>query len=290
MPINFPLISVNGVLDSAISPLDRGFAYGDGVFETCRYSQGSIPLWSYHRERLSHSAERLKIPLNEALLTQYLNAMLAYLNDANITQAVVKITLTRGVGGRGYRLPDQVVPTYCIGIFPGSQLRTEPYCNGVAVRICDLRLSQVPALAGMKHLNRLEHILARAEWQDEFAEGLLLDVQGRVVEATVSNLFIVKNNQLYTPDLSMTGVAGIMRKTIMEKLAPALELACHTVDMELDFLCTADEIFLCNSVYGIWPVSLLIDDRQSVIASKNIYNNHQTTRALQQQLAHLLDE
>lgn len=290
MPINFPLISVNGVLDAAISPLDRGFAYGDGVFETCRYSQGSIPLWNYHRERLSRSAERLKIPFNEDLLTQYLDAMLAYLNDANITQVVVKITLTRGVGGRGYRLPDQVAPTYCIGIFPGSQLRTEQYCNGVAVRICDLRLSQVPALAGMKHLNRLEHILARAEWQDEFAEGLLLDAQGRIVEATVSNLFIVKNNQLYTPDLSMAGVAGIMRKTIMEKLAPALELVCHIVDMELDFLRTADEIFLCNSVYGIWPVSQLIDERQSVIASKNIYNNHQITRALQQQLAHLLDE
>jgi 4-amino-4-deoxychorismate lyase len=290
MPINFPLISVNGVLDAAISPLDRGFAYGDGVFETCRYSQGSIPLWGYHRERLSHSAERLKIPLNEDLLTQYLDAMLEYLNDANITQAVVKITLTRGVGGRGYRLPDQVAPTYCIGIFPGSQLRTEQYCNGIAVRICDLRLSQVPALAGMKHLNRLEHILARAEWQDEFSEGLLLEAQGRVVEATVSNLFVVKNNQLYTPDLSMAGVAGIMRKTIMEKLAPALELVCHIVDMELDFLRAADEIFLCNSVYGIWPVSQLIDDRQSVIASKSIYNNHQITRALQQQLADLLDE
>lgn len=290
MPINFPLISVNGVLDAAISPLDRGFTYGDGVFETCRYSHGSIPLWDYHRERLLHSADRLKIPLNEHLLTQYLDSMLAHLSDANIAQAVVKITLTRGIGGRGYRMPDQVEPTYCIGIFPGNQLRTEQYRNGVAVRICDLRLSQTPALAGMKHLNRLEHILARAEWQDEFAEGLLLDAQGRVVEATVSNLFAVKNNQLYTPDLSAAGVAGIMRKTIIEKLAPALGLTCQIVDMELDFVCAADEIFLCNSVYGIWPINQLIDDRQTVIAKHNRYSNHQTTRALQQQFAHLLRE
>lgn len=290
MPINFPLISVNGVLDAAISPLDRGFAYGDGVFETCRYSHGVIPLWNYHRERLLHSAERLKIPLDERLLNQYLNSLLAYLGDESVAQAVVKITLTRGVGGRGYRLPDQVTPTYCVGIFPCGQLQTEQYREGVAVRICDLRLSQVPALAGMKHLNRLEHILARAEWQDEFAEGLLLDAQGRVIEATVSNLFAVKNNHLYTPDLSVAGVAGIMRKTIIEKLAPALELACHVVNMDLDFLRAADEIFLCNSVYGIWPVNTLVDDRQTVIANHNNYSNHLLTQALQQQLAHLLGE
>jgi 4-amino-4-deoxychorismate lyase len=290
MSINFPLISVNGVLDAAISPLDRGFAYGDGVFETCRYSRGTIPLWSYHRERLFRSAERLKIPFNESLLTQYLDAMLAHLSDANIAQSVVKITLTRGVGGRGYRLPDQIAPTYCIGIFPCAPLQTEQYRNGVVVRICDLRLSQAPALAGMKHLNRLEHILARAEWQDEFAEGLLLDAQGRVVEATVSNLFVVKNNQLYTPDLSVAGVAGIMRKNIIERLAPALGLACQIVDMELDFVRGADEIFLCNSVYGIWPINQLTDDRESMVATHNRYTNHQIARALQQQLARLLCE
>ncbi|WP_331352483.1 aminodeoxychorismate lyase [Cellvibrio sp. UBA7671] len=290
MSINLPLISVNGILDSAISPLDRGFSYGDGVFETCRYSRGTIPLWSYHRERLSRSAERLKIPLNESLLAQYLDAMLAYLRNANIAHSVVKIILTRGVGGRGYRLPDQIVPTYCIGIFPCTPLQTEQYRNGVAVRICDLRLSQAPALAGMKHLNRLEHILARAEWQDEFAEGLLLDAQGRVVEATVSNLFVVKNNQLYTPDLSAAGVAGVMRRTITEKLAPALGLACQIVNMELDFVRGADEIFLCNSVYGIWPVNMLVDDRQSVTATLTSYSSHQITRTLQQQLAHLLGE
>lgn len=290
MSINLPLISVNGVLDAAISPLDRGFAYGDGVFETCRYSNGSIPLWDFHHERLVHSAERLQIPFDERLLNQYLGSMLARLNDGHVSQAVVKITLTRGIGGRGYRLPDQVTPTYCIGIFPGSELKTEQYRKGVDVRICDFRLSQTPALAGMKHLNRLEHILARAEWQDEFAEGLLLDMRGRVIEATISNLFSVQNNQLYTPDLSAAGVAGIMRKVVIEKLAPSLGLACHIVNMELDFLLAADEIFLCNSVYGIWPVNKLIDDRQLVVASHHSYPNHPLTYSVQQELAHLLGE
>lgn len=290
MPIHFPLISVNGSLDASISPLDRGFAYGDGVFETCRYVQGVIPLWNYHRERLLHSVERLNIPFDECLLNQYLDAMLARLSDANIAQAVVKVTLTRGVGGRGYRVPDQITPTYCVGVFPCSELQSEQFRNGVPVRICDLRLSLAPALAGMKHLNRLEHILARAEWQDEFAEGLLLDVQGCVIEATVSNLFAVKDNQLFTPDLSSAGVAGIMRKTIIDKLAPTLGLACHIVNMKLDFLREADEIFLCNSVYGIWPVSTLVDDRQSTNSSQLSYSKHFITHTLQESLAQFFSE
>ncbi len=289
MPINFPLISVNGVLDAAISPLDRGFAYGDGVFETCRYSHGSIPLWDYHCERLVRSAERLNIPLNEKLLARYLDSMLGFIKDERIEHAVIKVTLTRGVGGRGYRLPDNVSPTYCIGVFPGNQLQTEQYCNGVAVRICNLRLSQTPALAGMKHVNRLEHILARAEWQDEFAEGLLMDAQDRIIEATVSNLFAVKHNQLFTPDLSTAGVAGIMRRTIIEKLAPAVGLDCYVMDIGLDFLCAADEIFLCNSVYGIWPVNVVTDDHRA-IASEFHFPNHQITNMLQQQLGQLLGE
>jgi 4-amino-4-deoxychorismate lyase len=290
MSINLPLISVNGILDAAISPLDRGFAYGDGVFETCRYRHGSIPLWDCHYERLLHSAGRLNIPFDEALLAQYLDSMLACLRGDGVAQAVVKITLTRGVGGRGYRLPHQVSPTYCIGVFPGKQLQTEEYCNGVSVRVCDLRLSQAPALAGMKHLNRLEHILARAEWQDEFAEGLLLDTQDRVIEATVSNLFVVKRNQLFTPDLSTAGVAGVMRKTIIEKLAPAIGLDCRIINMDLDFLRTAEEIFLSNSVYGIWPVNTMSDDQQVAVASQHHFSNHQITHMLQQQLAHLLSE
>lgn len=290
MPIKFPIISVNGVLDAAISPLDRGFAYGDGVFETCRYSQGVIPLWDFHRERLLLSAERLKLPLDEHLLDQHLSSMLALLSAGNIVQAVVKITLTRGVGGRGYRLPDQVIPTYCIGVFPCDQLQTEQYIHGVTVRICDLRLSQAPVLAGMKHLNRLEYILARGEWQNEFAEGVLLDVQGNVIEATVSNLFAVKNNQLFTPDLSSTGVAGIMRKVIIDKLAPVSGLICHIVNMDLDFLRSADEIFLCNSIYGVWPVNILVDDRQSANVVSQNYNTHLIARRLQEHLARLLGE
>lgn len=290
MSITLPLISVNGVFNASISPLDRGFAYGDGVFETCRYSHGCIPLWDYHYERLQCSAERLNIPIDKQLLATYLAAVLAILDGENIAHAVIKITLTRGVGGRGYRLPDNALPTYCIGVFQGAPLQSEHYKKGIAVRVCELRLSQVPALAGMKHLNRLEHILARAEWQDEFAEGLLLDAQDRVIEATVSNVFAIKDNQLYTPDLSLAGVAGIMRKTIIDQLAPALDIKCSVTDIDLAFLRTADAVFLCNSVYGIWPVNSIDYDPSHAAENPFLYSNHQITRSLQQQLEHLLGE
>ncbi|PUA26485.1 MAG: aminodeoxychorismate lyase [Cellvibrio sp. 79] len=275
-----PLISINGIPDAMISSLDRGFTYGDGVFETCRCTSGRIPLWDFHRERLINSARRLQIPLDEPRLQEYLDKLLLNLQFNQYPDTVIKIQITRGVGGRGYRLPDQVNPTYCIGIFAGNHLQSPLFLNGVDIRVCDLRLGKNPALAGIKHLNRLEHILARAEWHDEFAEGLLLDGDNNLIEATVSNVFIVKNKQLYTPDLSSSGVAGVMRRTLIEKLAPAINVLVNIESMPYESLLDADEILLTNSVFGIWPVKNVAG------VSTNLH--HSITRQLQQQLIQLL--
>ncbi|HEY8942443.1 MAG TPA: aminodeoxychorismate lyase [Cellvibrio sp.] len=280
MSAPFPLISINGVADALISPLDRGFTYGDGLFETCRCVSGRIPLWNYHRERLLSSAQRLQIPVDELRLQEYLDSALTNPIVNQYADTVVKIQITRGVGGRGYRLPDQVNPTYCIGIFAGSQLQSPLFLNGVDVRVCNLRLGKNPALAGIKHLNRLEHILARAEWHDEYAEGLLLDGDDNLIEATVSNVFIIKNKQLYTPDLSGSGVAGIMRRTLIETLAPAINIPVNIGSVPCESLQVADEILLTNSVFGIWPVKN--------IAGVATNLNHVITRQLQQQLIQLL--
>ena len=284
MANNLPYISVNGVLDAAVSPLDRGFTYGDGVFETCRLYRGRIPLWAYHLDRLEQSAHRLRIPLDTAQLIQYRDALLQKVDCALVTDAVVKIMLTRGAGGRGYRMPEQVEPTYCVGIFPGSALQSAAFNEGVHVRVCHARLSANPSLAGIKHLNRLEHILARAEWQDEFAEGLLLDQQERVIEATASNLFVVKDSCLFTPNLSLAGVAGVMRRCILERLAPAVGLSPQIIDMNLDFVASADEVFLCNSVFGIWPVKYLSVESPSLKKVGACFPQHPVTQKLQQQL------
>src|SRR5690606_31058408 len=116
------------------------------------------------------------------------------------------------------------------------------------------RLAEQPLLAGLKHLNRLEQVLARAEWQDtRYAEGLLCDVSGRIVEGVFSNLFLVRGGVLQTPALTRCGVAGVMRAELLE-YAASLGVPCAVGDYERADLLVADEIFVCNSLYGVWPV------------------------------------
>lgn len=278
MQHTLPATAINGEIDKLVSPLDRGFAYGDGVFETCRMINAQIPLWSMHSERLIASCEKLFIPVTIALIKDYLAKLIAQINVQDLTEAVVKIIITRGQGGRGYRLPEVVDPTICITIFPATAY-PDSYCKGVTVRICELRLSCNTRLAGLKHLNRLEYVLARAEWCDEsFVDGLLFDTNSNLIEATVSNIFIVKNGVLFTPDLTEAGVAGVMRRLIIENLGPTVNLTTKIQKLSREDLFDADEIFLCNSVFGIWPV-VTVSDHQS-----HVFSPGQHTIALQNAL------
>lgn len=250
-----PLFSVNGVIGARLSPLDRGFAYGDGLFETCRVTAGAIPLWKWHFERLQLGCERLIIPLDHDQLDQYLARLLT---AAEIVDGILKIIISRGEGTRGYRLAEKISPTYCL-IFSPSPIDSGNE-KGVAARVCQQRLGTNPVLAGIKHLNRLENVLARAEWCDEgFAEGLLLDEKGDLIEATASNVFIFRSGELFTPDLSRSGVAGVMRRIIIEQLAPTLRIPVRIEKITLADLYAAEEIFLCNSVFGIWPVLQVVN-------------------------------
>lgn len=131
----------------------------------------------------------------------------------------------------------------------------------MAVRYCETTISENSKLAGVKHLNRLEQILARNEWDtDEFQEGLMLTAQGNVVDGTMSNIFAVKDNMLFTPGLSLSGVAGVMRKTIID-IAKNCGLSVFEKDFTKSELELADEIFLSNSLFGIWPVRIIAKTR-----------------------------
>jgi len=257
-----PVIAVNGVIGAQVSPLDRGFSYGDGVFETCKMLHGKIPLWHLHKERLLKSCEKLVIPVSIYLVEAQFTNLIASLAATDTENAVMKITVTRGQGGRGYRAPDLVSPTIVIGIFPAANYPQRYFSEGVSVRLCNQRLSCNPSLAGLKHLNRLEQVLARAEWQDEaIAEGILLDTQGNLIEAVFSNIFLIKNGELFTPDLSEAGVAGVMRRFIIETLAPQGGLKVNIKPLNLADLISADAVFLCNSLYGIWPLTKLLSEQ-----------------------------
>jgi 4-amino-4-deoxychorismate lyase len=249
---------LNGEADNTLSLQDRGLHYGDGLFETIAVRGGKIEFWQRHMRRLAEGCRRLQIPVpGEGLLLEEARQLL---NEQ--TDAVLKIIITRGPGGRGYRSPDQAQTTptrllahYDLPVYPD---------DGVALRLCATRLGLNPALAGIKHLNRLEQVLARSEWRNETVyEGLMLDINDQVIEGTMSNLFFVKAGVLHTPDVSNCGVAGIMRDVIAGS-AQQLDVPLHVGHFTLDDLYAADELFICNSLIGLLPAHRLEQQSYSI--------------------------
>ncbi len=230
---------------------DRGLHYGDGLFETMIVLDGRAAFASRHIERLHADAERLAIP-SPGLHQLH---KLVQAQAAGVGEGILKMILTRGSGGRGYRPPENPVPRLLFTTHPKPEWPESYNNSGVAVRWCVLQLSRQPRLAGMKHLNRLEHVLARNEWQDMDAwqEGLMCDTTGSVVEGTQSNLFAVIGGTLCTPMMDQCGVAGIMRGMILEG-AGELDIPTRESRLSREDVLGATEVLLCNSVVGIWPV------------------------------------
>ena len=211
--IPLPAILINGQSAEHISVLDRGFQYGDGLFETLRVSTGKPRCWTQHMTRLAAGCQVLHIAMPEpALLLSEAMSLCAGRRDG-----VLKIIVTRGVGERGYAPPAQAATTRVLSLSSAAVFPQTYYRDGVSVRVCDTRLAGNPVLAGIKHLNRLEQVLARAEWRNEVAEGLMLDNNNNVIEGTMSNLFCVQESEsgpvLKTPLLTQRGVKGITGET-----------------------------------------------------------------------------
>ena len=244
------MMLINGVATAQLDARDRGLHYGDGVFTTLRVRDGEAALWSQHAERLTSGCRHLNIALPDA---QQLQAEVQRVCAAT-ARGVLKIIITRGGGGRGYAPPRDSAPTRIVALYPWPDFPANNWSEGVAVRVNTLRLARNPALAGIKHLNRLEQVLARAEWDDPaIAEGLMLDADNHVIEATAANLFIVRDGDVITPALQECGVAGVMRAQII-LLAKSIGLPVMEGTLSLDDVRHADELFLTNSVIGVWPV------------------------------------
>ena len=250
-------VMINGRRTECLETSDRGLLYGDGLFETVAVVDGELCHWQQHLQRLQAGCRRLVIDaIDEALLTE---ACRRLVDGAG--RSVIKVIVTRGSGGRGYRTPVRPASTRILQLHDWPDFPDSYSQQGVAVRTCDIRLGHNPLLAGIKHLNRLEQVLARQEWDDDgVVEGLLLDTDGSLVEGTMSNLFLVREGVLLTPDLQRCGVAGIMRSLV---LGSADRLAVQTEVCRLDGkdLENAEEVFICNSLIGIWPV-IAIDGRK----------------------------
>ncbi|MGD8591250.1 MAG: aminodeoxychorismate lyase [Gammaproteobacteria bacterium] len=247
-------ILINGEPCDSVSALDRGLHYGDGVFETLKVYRGQIMFLEQHLQRLLQGCERLQIP--QPPLEKLIQEANRLTGDEE--KAVLKILITRGRGGRGYRMPENAHGNRIVIRYAFPEYSPAKYHRGVVVRLCDLRLSSNAALAGIKHLNRLEQVLARAEWQDEsIAEGLMMDTKGNIIEGTMSNVFIVSQNRLLTPDLTSCGVAGIIRQYVLNT-AQDLGISHDITEVKKEVLLSADEVFLSNSLIGLWPVRQIV--------------------------------
>jgi len=241
---------INGEANSTISSEDRGLMYGDGLFETMAVVAGQIPLWPLHWARLQRGCERLSLPCPPVDVLQQEIAQLIQ----DIDRAVLKIMLTRGIGGRGYLAPSTPHVTRILQRYPWPDSPRSYWESGVKVIFCQQPLARQAGLAGIKHLNRLEQVLARSEWDDpSIQEGLLADTQGDIVEAISHNVFIVNGQELLTPDLRFCGVEGVMREYILG-LVKEMALSVQVTSITREDVLAADAVFLCNSVHGIWPV------------------------------------
>ena len=249
-----PEIIINGEAGNSISSLDRGLLYGDGVFETIVIKQGKPEYYQAHLSRLMHGCDVLGISaVDQTILTSELEQLI----DTD-QQCVIKIILTRGIGNRGYK-PTQANPSRILQKFSWPDFPASYKESGIDVTLCNFRLAKQSKLAKIKHLNRLEQVLARSEWQDEFQEGLVCDEDNRIIEATSANVFFQINDMLVTPEIDSCGVAGVLREQVINYCrSQNIELLIR--DVVLNELDKVQAMFLCNSVIGIWPVKR-IDQR-----------------------------
>jgi 4-amino-4-deoxychorismate lyase len=269
-------LRINGDPAGTVSPLERGLHYGDGLFETIACVAGEPRFLSLHLERLALGCTRL------ALDARALDGLAQEVGElaAQSARGIIKVLLTRGpAAARGYAVSGAEKATRITLRYRWEPQDPQLERAGVRARTARLRLGENPALAGLKHCNRLEQVLARREWSDpQIAEALMFSASAKLISGTMSNVFLVQGSRLLTPRLDRCGVAGVMRAVVLRE---ALRAGIETAEAEIDAagLAAADELFLTSALIGLRPVRAL-DERPLAVGP--------VTRALQERLAPLL--
>jgi len=247
-------IAINGTLvepkDATVSIFDRGFQYGDGLFETIAVIHGAPLFWEEHLRRMATGASMLGIPMPPAEVW-HSDAALATIDAPE--RVVLKLTLTRGIGGRGYGRPFPQLPTRIAYTTAWPQYPRAHWESGIDVITCHTAQLGGSTFATLKSLNRLNQVLARAELPDAVPEGLLVDTAGMVREGTFTNIVWMRGTRAETPALTDTGIAGVMRGAIVSRFSK-MGIPCDAVDVPPDAILDSDECFACNSLIGVWPI------------------------------------
>ncbi|SBS36403.1 Aminodeoxychorismate lyase [Marinomonas aquimarina] len=234
--------------DTSIAISDRGLAYGDGMFETIATQSGSIPDLFFHQARLSRGCKRLGFDVPAELWQQW---WLFVQKQAEQTpDCGIKVIVTRGSGGRGYLPPEAPAFEFLVGVFDAPSYVALKK-TGVSLLVSPINASINRSFSGLKHLNRLENVLAKQALAGQAYEAVLLDANKHLVECVQSNIFWVKNGQLYTPALHQSGVQGSCRAKILARFEGVVNIGCFG----LEALREAEEIFVTNALSGILPVT-----------------------------------
>jgi 4-amino-4-deoxychorismate lyase len=248
-------VLVNGIQATSVSALDRGLQFGEGLFETIACRGGQPRFLPLHLERLEFGCERLGIPAPNP--DEIEGEVLSLARD--VERAIVKVQITGGEAvARGYARSGKEMATRITVRYPWPHEDPAQSHDGVMARTLSMRLGENPRLAGLKHCNRLEQILARAELaaDPQLAEGILFSSSGNLVSGTTTNVFLVRESGLLTPRIDQCGVAGVMRRVVLRE-ARQVGIPARECELRAENLLAADEIFLTNARIGIWPVRAL---------------------------------
>lgn len=246
---------VDGVRSRQLPLPDRGLEFGDGLFETLLV-RGAEPLFTdFHLRRLLRGCRLLAFPDCADAVRENLRLVSAETAAMGWHWSALRLTLTRGAGPRGYAPPEHPRPRIIIGVTRLDDTRPG-LASPAVLGLANLRWSDQPALAGLKHLNRLEQVLAARECREAGTdEAVMLDQAGAVVSVVAGNLFVVHDGTLLTAPLDKCGIAGTRRALVMQRWAPALGLAVREEPISIGQLETADEVFFSNSLVGLRPVA-----------------------------------
>ena len=242
---------VNGVAVKEIDALDRGLAYGDGLFATMRIVNGEVQFLSAHLARLAQGAQRLGFIWQASeSLTNQLQQLASSKSDG-----CVKLLLSRGVGGRGYAAPNPCLVNEVVSLSDLPQHYGLWQKEGISLALSDILLAKQPRLAGIKHLNRLEQVLIKSvEIPTGFDDWLVLDAEGCVIESSMANLFFIKGKTVFTPAISHSGVAGMMREQVIYALID-LGYNLDIKPINHNDLAQFEHCFITNSLLGLVDIN-----------------------------------
>ena len=253
-----PIVYINGLfwtIDKAnISVLDRGFTHGDGLFETMRVYSGKIFRLEHHLDRLFQSARSILIEL-PITRNEIRSAIYAAIKLNGLSNSIVRLTVTRGELDSGVNVDYSSPPTIVILVKPVKAISIKTYKEGIGIKLYKKSAIRTQGISNkIKSCNYLSNIILRENaLKENFFEAILLDHNHNVTEGTISNIFIIKNNQLKTPITNEFVLSGIIRQAILD-LCLENNIPFKEDRITERELYEADELFLTNSAIEILPV------------------------------------